>query len=385
MSRNRPTTAAPLIAAMLMAHLLLPALCRAELPQLKDVYRNDFLIGVALSSPPVQSLTPAERQLLETQFNAVTPEDCMKAASVHPQENVWRFEDADTLVDFAHQHGMTVFGHTLVWHNELPQWMIVDGDHAPSRELALARLKTHIQTLVTRFKGRIRGWDVVNEALSDNPIQYLRPTPWEKIIGDDYVEQAFRFAHQADPNAELQYNDYNIELPSKREKAIWLIKDLQKQGIPIASVGIQGHWMLDHVPFDDIDAAIDQFQALGIKVAITELDLDVLPRRTGGADIGATTRVVSTAIRVTPLSPEAAQRQADQYARLFAIFHKHRAAIIRVTFWGLDDRVSWLNRWPTPRYNHPLLFDRHALPKPAFEAVIDLMKTPLMKTAAPQP
>jgi endo-1,4-beta-xylanase len=374
MSRNRPTAAVPLIAAMLLVHLLLPAPCHAEPPRLKDVYRNDFLIGVALPGSPLQNLTPTEQQLAVTQFNAVTPENCFKPAATHPSENVWNFDEADALVDFAHQHAMTVFGHTLVWHSQTPPWFFVDGDHPASRELLLARMKLHIQTLVARYKGRIRGWDVVNEALSDNPIQYLRPSPWEKIIGDDYVEQAFRFAHQADPNAELQYNDYNIELPSKRDKAIWLIKDLQKEGIPIASVGIQGHWMLDHVPFDDIDTAIDQFQALGIKVAITELDLDVLPRRTSGADIGAATRAFSTAIRATPLSPETARRQADQYARLFTIFHKHRAAIIRVTFWGLDDRLSWLNQWPAPRFNHPLLFDRHAQPKPAFYAVIGVLR-----------
>jgi len=357
----------------LLMHLGVVNVCQAELPRLKDVYRNDFLIGTSLPGMVQQDLTPAEVALAVAQFNAVTPENALKPLPVHPSENLWQFHPADTLIDFAQQHGMTVFGHTLVWHEQTPRWFFIDGNHPASRELLLARMKTHIQTLVGRYKGRIRGWDVVNEVISDKPDEYLRPSPWEQIIGDDFIVQAFRFAHEADPNAELQYNDYNIELPYKREKAIRLIKDLQSQGIPIASVGIQGHWELDKVPFDDIDTAIDQFQALGIKVAITELDLDVVPRATHGADVGATTRAVSTAIRVTPLSPEKAQRQADQYARLFAIFHKHRAAIIRVTCWDVDDRVSWLNTWPTARFNHPLLFDRNAQPKPAFFAVIGVL------------
>ncbi|MCL2646682.1 MAG: endo-1,4-beta-xylanase [Phycisphaerales bacterium] len=342
---------------------------------LKDVYR-DFGMGVAI--PPPRRFKAEEMDLIKAQFNALTPENCMKPESVHPAEKVWRFEDADALVDFAQKNHMQVYGHTLVWHLQTPEWFFKDGDKPASRELALARMKEHITTLVGRYKGEIRGWDVVNEAISQEQDVYLRYAEggggWLKAVGPDYVEQAFRFAHEADPNAELQYNDYGIEMPVKRQKAIKLVQSLLDKGIPVASIGIQCHFRLDRVPMKELEDAIVEFSELNggkMKVAITELDLDVLPRQAQGADPTAVEAANVELQKVQPCPPEVLQRQAEQYAALFALFEKHKESLVRVTFWGLNDGHTWLNAWPTKRYNHPLLWDRTGKAKPAYEAVME--------------
>ena len=347
----------------------------ATVPSLKDAYRSEFLIGSALGGKLPGSYTPVELELIARQFNAATPEVCMKPRPIHPSENTWHFDEADAFVRFCQTNSIVPFGHTLVWHEDCPDWFFQDGEHAASRDLVLRRLKDHIQTILKHFKGKIRAWDVVNEAISDDPRQFWRKTKWHDAIGDDLVEQAFRFAHEADPDLQLQYNDYNIESEPKRSRAIKLLKDLQAKGIPVATVGIQGHWSLDHVPYADLEKAIDAFHSMGLQVAISELDLDVLSRKrpSGADDGGSAMRAAVAAPR--PCPPEILRRQAEQYARLFELFHRHRGAITRVSFWGIDDAHTWLNGWPFPRYDHPLLFDRQAEPKPAFWSVIGIVGT----------
>jgi endo-1,4-beta-xylanase len=295
----------------------------------------------------------------------------MKPGSIHPNENIWEFAQADALVKFAEANHMQVFGHNLLWHNQTGDWFFRKGDRQASRDELLERMKTHIETVVGRYKGKISGWDVVNEAIAEGGSDDLRRTAWLKGVGDDYIVQAFRFAHAADPDALLQYNDYNIELNPKRDRTIRLIKSLQSAGVPVAAVGIQGHWILDRVPYADIEKAIEEFRKLGVKVMITELDLDVVPRQATGADINQTERDGSKGS--PPISDDIVRRQADQYAKLFEVFHRHRDAISRVTFWGLNDGRSWLNYWPRQRADYPLLFDRQSRPKPAFHAVIDVV------------
>jgi endo-1,4-beta-xylanase len=295
----------------------------------------------------------------------------MKPGSIHPEEKTWDFAQADALVKFAEANHLQIFGHNLLWHNQTADWFFRNGDHAATREELLARLKNHIDTVVGRYKGKIRGWDVVNEAIAEGGADDLRPTAWLKGIGDDYIVKAFQFAHEADPDAELQYNDYNIESKPKRDRTIRLIKTLQSAGVPVAAVGIQGHWILDKVPYAEIETSINEFHKLGVKVMITELDLDVLPRQATGADINQTER---DGTKGTPaISDEILKRQAQQYAKLFDLFHRHRDAVSRVTFWGLNDGRSWLNYWPRQRTDFPLLFDRQSHPKPAFQAVIDVV------------
>jgi endo-1,4-beta-xylanase len=234
-------------------------------------------------------------------------------------------------------------------------------------------MKAHIDTVVGRYKGKIKGWDVVNEALAEGGKDDLRKTKWRDIIGDDYIIQAFKFAHEADPNAELQYNDYSIETQPKLGKALRLVKSIQDTGVPIAAVGIQGHWQIDHIPYGEIERAINEFQKLGVKVMFTELDLDVVPRQ-AGADVAH--READSVMAESPASADLLKRQAEQYAKLFALFDKHKDAVSRVTFWGLNDDRSWLNYWPSRRVNHPMLFDRQSQPKPALEAVIDVKTKP---------
>jgi endo-1,4-beta-xylanase len=361
---------ARLVRMAALAFLILPLLnARAQTPSLKEAYRQDFLIGSALGGKLPGSYTPREFALITSQFNAATPEWCMKPRPIQPREGEWHFEEADAFVRFCREHDIVPFGHTLVWHEDCPDWFFEDGEHPASRELVLRRLRNHIHTVVGRYKGQIRGWDVVNEAISDRPDEYLRKTKWLQTIGDDFVEQAFRFAHEADPDVTLQYNDYNIESEPKRSKAVRLIKSLQDKKIPIAAVGIQGHWSLDHVPYADLETAINAFHGMGLKVMISELDLDVLPRKPAGA-ADAQQKIRAEMARPAPCPPEVLRRQADQYARLFELFRKHRGQITRVSFWGIDDAHTWLNGWPFPRYNHPLLFDRESNLKPAFDAVI---------------
>ena len=324
---------------------------------LKDAFARDFLVGTALASRLPDCYTPGELELIKAQFNCATPEWCMKPKPLQPKEGVWHFEDADAYVAFCEQNHIAAFGHTLVWHEDCPDWFFLDGDKPAARELVLKRLRTHIQTVLQRYRGKIRGWDVVNEATSDSPKEYLRKTKWLETIGDDYLVQAFKIAHEADPDMPLQYNDYNIESEPKRSKAIRLIQNLQSNGVHVTAIGIQGHWQVGHAPLEDLEVAINAFQKLGLKVMITELDLDMLPRK-------------QVADAPKPDIAALTSQQADDYAKLFRIFVKHRDVITRVTFWGIDDAHNWLNGWPYKRENHPLLFDRESKPKPAFDAVI---------------
>jgi endo-1,4-beta-xylanase len=336
---------------------------------LKDAFSKDFLIGSALGSRLPDCYAPSELDLIKAQFNCATPEWCMKPKPLQPKEGVWHFDDADAYVAFCKQNHIAAFGHTLVWHEDCPDWFFVDGDKPASRELVLKRLRTHIETVLTRYRGKIRGWDVVNEAISDNPKDYLRKTQWLQTIGDDYLVEAFKFAHEADPSMTLQYNDYNIETEPKRSKAIKLIQNLQSNGAHVAAIGIQAHWQVGHVPFRDLEIAINDFQKLGLKVMITELDLDMLPRK-------------KVADAPQPDIDALTKQQAEDYAHLFRIFVRHRDVITRVAFWGIDDAHSWLNGWPYKRENHPLLFDRDAKPKPAFDAIINVAKQQSASTSA---
>jgi endo-1,4-beta-xylanase len=268
---------------------------------------------------------------------------------------------------------MFIVGHCLVWHNQVPAWVFRNekGEFV-DRETLLKRLHDHIATVVGRYKGRIQSWDVVNEALNDDGT--LRPSPWMEIIGEDFIVKAFQYAHEADPQAQLTYNDYSLENEPKRKGALALIARLKAQGIPITSVGIQGHDNLTWPAVEDEDATISAFGKLGVKVAITELDIDVLPPATTQQ-----TAEVSLNIQQDPkLNPYAGglpesmqQELAQRYADLFGVYLKHRDVVTRVTFWCVTDGDSWLNNWPVRgRTNYPLLFDRGGQPKPAFQAVI---------------
>jgi endo-1,4-beta-xylanase len=276
-------------------------------------------------------------------------------------------------VTFGERNGMFVIGHTLVWHNQTPRWVFQDAAGQPvSRDTLVARMREHIQTVVGRYRGRVRGWDVVNEALNEDGS--LRRSPWLTIIGEDYLAMAFRFAHEADPAAELYYNDYSLENAAKRQGAVDLIRRLRAEGVPVTGVGLQDHVQMDWPTPAQLDSTIAAFAGLGVRVMITELDVDVLPRATQqrGADVALNVGARADLNPYTAGLPDSVQQAlARRYADLFAVYLRHRDAVERVTFWGVTDGDSWKNNWPVRgRTNYPLLFDRDGRPKPAFDAVI---------------
>jgi len=345
----------------------------AQTPDLKDVFKGAFLIGAALNPAQFTEQDARTAALIQAQFNTITPENVLKWERVHPQPGSYSFELPDRYVAFGEKNRMFIVGHTLVWHNQTPKWVFEDGQGKPAdRETLLKRLRDHMQTVVGRYRGRINGWDVVNEALNEDGA--MRDTPWLKIIGPDYIAKAFEFAHEADPQAELYYNDYNLENEAKLRGALALLQKLQAQGVPVTGVGIQGHYHTDSPTNEQVDAAITAFSKLGLKIMITELDVDVLPLafQYTGADVALSAELQPKLNPYTQGLPDSLQQVlAQRYAALFRVFFKHRGAVTRVTFWGVTDGDSWLNNWPVKgRTNYPLLFDRNGQPKPAFDAVI---------------
>jgi endo-1,4-beta-xylanase len=338
---------------------------------LRQAAGERMLMGVALMSDQLDD--PRCAAFVAEQFNCITPENEMKPEALQRERGKFTFDRADKIVAFAEKHGMKVIGHTLAWHQQSPPWMYADENKQPlSREAALENLRNHIQTIVKHYKGRVHGWDVVNEALGDSE-PYLRDTPARKAIGDDYIVKAFQFAREADPDAELYYNDYNIEAAYKRPKAIKLLKELKAAGVRVDGVGIQGHWLIDNANAKEIEDGIKAFADLGLKVMITELDVDPLPRRQGGgADISATERQGLDPYK-DGLPDDIQRKLAERYRTLFTIFQKH--PVTRVTFWGTDDGHTWLNGFPVRgRTNHPLLWDRDLKPKPALGATIGALQ-----------
>jgi endo-1,4-beta-xylanase len=348
---------------------------------LKDAFRGDFLIGTALSEPQIRSRVPAALPLVEKQFNSITPENSLKWEKIHPRPAEYDFAAADRFVEFGEQHGMFLVGHTLVWHSQTPQWVFQNESGEPlAREALLARMRDHIHTVVGRYKGRIKGWDVVNEAIDvepgDDTRGKWRATPWREIIGPDYIEKAFEYAHEADPQAELYYNDFDEWKSGKREYLAEIVNNLKAKGIRIDGIGLQGHWGFEYPTATEIDLMFRDLGQLGVKLMITELDINVLPQPWDNTAADVNVRLQDRpGFNPYPdgLPDDVEQRLARRYAEIFRLFHRHRDAIDRVTFWGVNDGQSWLNNWPVQgRTNYPLLFDRKFQPKPAYDAVIQI-------------
>ena len=340
---------------------------------LKAAYQGLFRIGVAVSQPQFEERDQRGTPIIISQFSSISPENVLKWGPVHPAKDTYNFSPADSYVAFGEKYGMMIIGHCLVWHSQTPQWVFQDDSGKPlTREALLERMHDHIKTVVGRYRGRIFGWDVVNEALNEDGT--LRQSPWFKSIGEDYIARAFEFAHEADPNARLYYNDYSLESPAKRKGAVELMKKLKAAGVPISGIGLQDHNKLD-LPSAQVEAeTIESFSALGLEVNISELDVDVLPRATNqnSADISATAAGGAASNPYAAGLPDEMQTAlAKRYADLFEVFVKHHEVIGRVTFWGVTDGDSWLNNFPTRgRTNYPLLFDRQGKPKPAFDAAL---------------
>ncbi len=350
---------------------------------LKEVYKDAFLIGSAMNEAIISGKDKASLDITLKHFNTITAENVLKAGPINPEPGQYNFGPADAFVEFGEKNNMFIVGHTLVWHNQTPGWFFTDKDGNPNTpEQQIERMRQHIETIAGRYKGRIHAWDVVNEVINNDGS--YRPTTWVNGVGDgdELVKKAFQFASQYAPDAELYYNDFNAWRPAKRDGIVRLVKMLQEEGIRIDGVGIQGHWGLNYPKNEYIEEAIDAYAALGVKVMITELDVDVLPLTREGQIIGTGMMHPQFQLEefkeyLDPYSegmpPEVEQLLNQRYAELFEIFYRKRDKIDRVTLWGVHDGMSWKNGYPIPgRTNYVLLFDRERKPKTALQAVLNV-------------
>lgn len=331
---------------------------------LKKAFGGYFPIGVSVSPA---NLVGKEAALIVKQFNSLTPENVMKFGPLHPEENRYNWAGADSIVAFAHKHQMKVRGHTLVWHQQNPGWLFTNakGDTV-SKEVLLSRMKSHIQAVMSRYKGKIYAWDVVNEALDDDSTKYLRDSPWLRICGEDYIEKAFQYAHEADPDALLFYNDYKTEHPERRDRIYRLLKRLKDANVPVHGIGLQAHWNLKDPTQQELIHTIDRFRSLGLQVQVTELDISVLPEKTLRDSVWLAAPDTYT--------PELEQRHIAQYESVFNVFKAYKDHLTGVTFWNLSDRDTWLDQTPSAKgkRNFPLLFDAALQPKKVFYKVVDM-------------
>ncbi|MEM5547172.1 endo-1,4-beta-xylanase [Pseudoalteromonas fuliginea] len=329
---------------------------------LKAQFKDHFKIGTAISRDQILGALPEDLNVAKAQFNTFTPENSMKWERIHPELETYDFEAADALVEYAQENNQELVGHTLVWHSQTPDWVFEDDQGEPlTRDALLKRMQNHINAVAGRYKNRIFAWDVVNEALNEDGT--LRESKWSTIIGDDFIEYAFKYAKQAAPNAKLYYNDYNLYKPEKRAGAIALIKNLQSKGIQIDGIGMQAHYSLDNPELSLMEDSIVAYAATGIDVMITELDISVLPFPEGeeqGADISLD---IALQERFNPypdgLPSEVNTQLGERYRAVFNILKKHDDKVSRVTFWGISDARTWRNDWPMQgRTDYPLLIDR---------------------------
>ena len=363
------------------AILSLPALAQNTL---KEAYKDAFKMGCAVNTQIVSGRDNRSAQIILKQFNAVSPENDLKPEVLHPQPDEWNFQAADRYVQFAKDNGLWALGHTLVWHNQTPDFFFNHADGTPkNHDEMVETMRSYIEKVAGHFAGKVDAWDVVNEII-DNDGSY-RKTLWTNAFGgdgDEVVRLAFQFAHEYDPNAELYYNDFNVWRPAKRDGIARMVRMLQKNGIKIDGIGIQAHWGLNFPKNEYITAAIDTFATLGVKVMITELDVDVLPITKEGQVRGKSLQDPLYQLEEfeTFLDPyknglpdDVERLLTNRYAELMRIFYDRRDKIDRVTIWGLHDGMSWKNDYPIPnRTNYPLLYNRDRTPKPAFDAVLNV-------------
>ena len=347
------------------------------LPSFQSTLGKHFLIGVAVDTRLPAGQDPAAEAVVKEQFNQVVAENCMKGEENHPEVNRFDFTDGDKLVDWAERNGKTVIGHCLVWHSQPPKWMFTDANgKTVSREVLIGRMYNHIMTVVTHYKGKIKGWDVVNEAFEDDGS--YRKSPYYNIIGPEFIELAFQFAHEADPNVELYYNDYSTAKPGKREAIRKLVHNLKAKGLRIDAVGMQSHNGYNYPDYAEYEKSIEAFAAEGVKVMMTELDVNMLPNPEGfgGAEISQNFELQAKYNPYVKGLDKKAQKLFNQrYLDLFKIIERHKDVISRVTFWGVNDGHTWLNDWPIKgRTNYPTLIDRNNQLKPVVKDIEKLFE-----------
>lgn len=334
--------------------------------RLKDIFADSYHIGVAVNAWQVNSSDEKVSSLIANQFNSLSPENGLKWERVHPELDRYDFKFGDEYVALGEKIGAFTIGHCLVWHQQVPRWVFQGENNEPlDKDALISRMEDHIETVAGRYKGKIHGWDVVNEAFNEDGS--FRESTWYKVTGTEFMKAAFRKAHEVDPEAELYYNDYNVWNAAKRKGILDFAKEMVAEGIQVDAIGMQGHYQLDTPTLEQIEQGIIDIHEAGFKVMVTELDVDVLPRprRAVGADLNMN---FANSDEYNPykdgITPEGEAKLAQRYADIFEIYEKHKDKITRVTFWGLGDGTSWLNNFPVRgRTNYPLLFDRDLQPK----------------------
>ena len=363
-----------------------------EKEYLKDIYSEYFQIGTiwhgSIMGDPQRSPNPflkKEKKLTAEEFNVITAENCMKPEFIQPTEGVFTFEESDRMIAFAESNNMTVIGHTLIWHHMTPKWFFQDKEGNPvKREILIERLRKHIVTVMNRYKGKVHYWDVVNEVIQTKKNEdgsytaFYRETPWLKIIGPEYIEIAYKIAHETDPQAKLLYNDFNLDQDGKIDFALGLISDLRDKGIPIHGLGYQAHFLMKEPSLKNIEMVFQKCKQANIPIHITELDLSVLPNAWHlRGDIVSKKNKLSEEINPYPnyLPEEVASNQATRYKSIFKIFIKYKDILERVSFWGVWDGASWRDYSPiSGRTDYPLFFNREFKRKPVYNLICKLVK-----------
>lgn len=348
--------------------------CAQQPTTMKDAAKDRFLIGTALNEAQIRGIDTAGVRVVKEHFNAIVAENCMKSQPIHPQRDRYNFDTADRFVEFGLQNGITVTGHTLIWHSQLPRWFVYNDDGTlRSAEELKAIMKEHISTVVGRYKGKVKGWDVVNEAIMEDGS--YRRSPFYEILGEEFIPLAFQYAHEADPDAELYYNDYNMWAEGKRNTVVKLIGELRKRGLRIDAVGMQSHMGMDHPDLREYEKSIEAFAAAGVKVMVTEFDMSALPTAYAGADIAGGGMESNRKLNPYPdsLPAEVYDAWHARMEKVLEILLRHSDDITRVTFWGVCDGDSWLNGFPVRgRTDYALPFDRKHNAKPIVKRFIEM-------------
>lgn len=344
-----------------------------QIETLKNAFAGKFYIGTALNEFQISGKDTAALRVVKEQFSAIVPENCMKSGRIQPKEGVFNFSFPDQFVELGEQNHLFMTGHCLIWHSQAPRWFFTDSvGNDVSREVLIGRMKKHISTVVGRYKGKLKGWDVVNEAIEGDGS--YRKSKFYQIVGEDFIKLAFQFAHEADPEAELYYNDYGMADPGRREGVVAMVKKLKAEGVKIDGIGMQCHMGLDQPEISEFEKSMEAFAALGVKVMITEMDISVLPppRRNLGADVSTNFEYQKKLNPYTEGIPDSVDTAFEQrYLDFFKLFLNHKDVISRVTLWGISDRNSWKNNWPVwGRTDYPLLFDRKYQAKPVVQKII---------------
>jgi endo-1,4-beta-xylanase len=363
-----------------MAVVSTVALPVAARETLAEATKGLFLMGTAVNQQQVNGMNPTETQLVATEFSTIVAENCMKPEPTEPQENKFNFADADKFVAFGEKNKQVVTGHCLIWHSQIPRWFFTDSTGKDvSPEVLKARMRNHILTVVGRYKGRVKGWDVVNEALEDNGT--YRNSKFYRILGKDFIKYAFQYAHEADPNAELYYNDYNLETPAKCDAAVQIVKDLKAAGCRIDAVGSQSHMHMQNPTLEATELSIKKLRDVGVKVLITEWDISILPSPYDGANISASFGYSEQMDPYRNGVPDSVmQKWNKRVLDMFGLFLKYNDVVDRVTVWGLSDRGTWLNGFPIRgRMDYPLLFDRQLNRKAVVDEMIKMAKKTKVK------